>query len=222
MNRSAQPQRTRDQVGLVKTVVSVTALVLFFVVMLAVIAALTFSVKVYGHSMQPTLHDGDRLVTNIFGRGDVHRFDLVQASAGKNGIEVVKRVIGMPGDQVRIVPGSQLRDPAVLVRPAGEGRTYVVDNPAWTGQYGGKLSGCCDKQGHSVPGLGHWLTLADQTYWLLGDNWGGSDDSRTWGTVTSDEISSTLNFRLLPLDSFGRISDEVSLRPMVHADSGQR
>lgn len=207
--------RSRDEAGVVRTILGIASLAVFFIAMLAVIVLLTFSVKVYGGSMEPTLHDGDRMLTNIFGRGSVDRFDLVQASAGENGIEVVKRVIGLPGDAVMIRPGTVEQPPVVLVRPDAGRETYRVDNSAWTGRYGSRLNGCCDPKGNSVTGRGRWLTLGEDSYWLLGDNWGESDDSRVWGTITSDEISSTLNFRLMPLGDLGPVDHDVELVPLT-------
>ncbi|MFT4287166.1 signal peptidase I [Nocardioides sp.] len=211
--------RRRSEHGGAGTVVGVIALVLFFVAMIAVIAVLTFSVKVYGHSMEPTLDNGDRLFTNVFGRSDVKRFDLVQSEAGKDGMEVVKRVIGMPGDTVGIRGGDE---PRVYVRPDGSDTTYVVDNPAWPSRWGTRRQSCCTDQGQALSESGkpRWITLGSSTYWLLGDNWGGSDDSRVWGTVTEDLISSTLNFRIFPLSRIGRLNQPVTLTPAPDVTPG--
>lgn len=209
--RIARKSRSGPERGAAARALGVSALVIFFVVMLAAIAVFTFSVKVYGHSMDPTLGDGDRLLTNILGRSHVDRFDLVQTRAGVGGIEVVKRVIGMPGDKVGIRGGDH---PEVYVVPAGQTQKYVVDNPTWPSRINGRTQGCCTANGKATHGDAiHWLTLAPKTYWLLGDNWGGSDDSRVWGTVTDDLIGSTLNWRLTPLSRFGKISSQARLVP---------
>ena len=108
-----------------RTAVGVAALVVFFAAMLVVIAVLAFSVKVSGHSMEPTLADGDRLVVNPFGKDDVARFDIVESTLGDREIPVVKRVIGMPGDRVQASAESD--PPVVRIQPAGEDTVYVVD-----------------------------------------------------------------------------------------------
>lgn len=58
-------------------------------------------VKVDGHSMDPTLAHGERLI--IFNKAKIDRFDIVVASEeDENGQrkEIVKRVVGMPGDKL--------------------------------------------------------------------------------------------------------------------------
>lgn len=60
-------------------------------------------VTVDGHSMDPTLHDQERLI--MYRTKDIDRFDIVVASEPDgNGKEklIVKRVIGMPGDTLRL------------------------------------------------------------------------------------------------------------------------
>lgn len=196
-----------------RTALGVVALVVFFAVMLVVIAVLAFSVKVSGHSMEPTLADGDRLVVNPFGADDVTRFDVVESTLGDREIPVVKRVIGMPGD--RIQASVEADAPVVRVKPAGEETVYVVANPAWSGQVGDKLEPCCAEEGTTLPrGKDpRWVTVPDGQFWLVGDNWGGSDDSRTFGFVTKEQVTARISFRVQPLGDLGRVPNEVTLVP---------
>lgn len=190
----------------------ITAGIVFGLVMLlavGAIAALTFSVQVQGQSMSPTLSQGDRLVTDFFdGGSSVKRFDVVGAEVDGYG-SIVKRVVGMPGDRIRV----ESRDgvPVVVLRPAGATVDYTVDNPAWTGQVAGKDIPCCDANGTTAVQESTDTVVPAGRYWLVGDNWGGSDDSRTFGFVTADQLAATLNFRLLPAASFGRLPDDVRL-----------
>ena len=57
-------------------------------------------VKVDGHSMDPTLADGERLI--VLDHTKINRFDIVVAKETEDGQtkEIVKRVIGMPGDTI--------------------------------------------------------------------------------------------------------------------------
>jgi len=194
-----------------RTALGVAALVVFFAAMLVVIAVLAFSVKVSGHSMEPTLADGDRLVVNPFGKDDVARFDIVESTLGDREIPVVKRVIGMPGDQVQ---ASAAGDPPVVrVKPAGEDTVYVVDNPAWSGRVGEKVEPCCADDGTTLPRGKEpaWVTVPDGQFWLLGDNWGGSDDSRTFGFVEQDQVTARISFRVQPFGDLGPVADDVRL-----------
>ncbi len=191
-----------------------TALVAFLLAMVVVVAALAFSVTVSGQSMEPTLDEGDRLLVDPFGAGDVERFDLVESSAGGREISIVKRVVGMPGDEISVRGDHE--HPVVLVRPEGERSTYVVDSDAWAdGEIGTRTESCCQDDGTSLaPGKrAAWVTVPDDSYWLVGDNWGGSDDSRAFGFVGADEVQARIAFRIWPLGSFGGIGDAPRLVP---------
>ena len=58
------------------------------------------AVKVDGHSMDPTLAHGERLI--VLNQARIDRFDIVVAREEENGQkkEIVKRVVGMPGDTI--------------------------------------------------------------------------------------------------------------------------
>lgn len=210
-------ERAIRDAGSVRGVLGVVALVLFFAAMLAVVAGLTFSVGVAGTSMEPTLREGDRLEVDLLNRHEIERFDLVEAlqpgpddQGGGRGI--VKRVIGLPGDQVAIAGDPTA--PRVLVKPAGEDATYVVENPAWPAQVGASSESCCTPEGTNVlDGKRSWATVPDGSYWVLGDNWGASTDSRAFGWVAQSEIEARLWFRILPFSRFGAVENDVSLAP---------
>lgn len=196
-----------------RTALGVAALVVFFAAMLVVIAVLAFSVKVSGHSMEPTLADGDRLVVNPFGKDDVARFDIVESTLGDREIPVVKRVIGMPGD--RIQASAEADAPVVRIKPAGEETVYVVDNPAWPGRVGDKLEPCCAEDGTTLPRGKEpaWVTVPDGQFWVIGDNWGGSDDSRTFGFVAQEQVTARISLRVQPFGDLGRVPNDVRLVP---------
>jgi signal peptidase I len=71
--------RRRDDNGSIGTVVGWTALIAGLLALLAIVAALAFSVTVKGQSMEPTVHEGDRLLVKFWDRGTIERFDLVEA-----------------------------------------------------------------------------------------------------------------------------------------------
>lgn len=172
-----------------------------FVALVLVVAALAFSVTVDGASMEPTLRDGDRMFLEVWTHDEIERFDVVEADAPSavsgGAARILKRVIGMPGDRVSVSG-----DARVLVRPAGEEETYVVENPAWSAEAGAELE---------------WLTVPEGAYWLLGDNWGASTDSRSFGFVDAEAVHGKVVFRMLPLGRAGMISRDVRLAPV---DSG--
>lgn len=203
----------RGDAGSAYLVLGVVALVLFLVAMLVVIVGLAFSVKVEGHSMEPTLHDGDRLEVDLLHRHDVNRFDLVEAIEPQEkqygtGQAIVKRVIGLPGDQVSVT-GKQ---PVVRLKKAGSSTVYVVDNPAWTPRIGANTKPCCTSEGRSNA-KSAWVTIPAHSYWVIGDNWGASTDSRVFGFVPEKNVKAKLSFRIQPLGRFGHIANPVTLAP---------
>ncbi|WP_416149068.1 signal peptidase I [Salipaludibacillus sp. HK11] len=59
---------------------------------------------VYGQSMMPTIHDGERIIVNKIGYeiNEPNRFDLIIFHATEDS-DYIKRVIGLPGDVVKYV-----------------------------------------------------------------------------------------------------------------------
>lgn len=199
---------------LIRNVLAIGALVLFIAVMLVVIAALTFSVQVNGNSMEPTLASEDRLLVDPLSTDSVERFDLLEvtqpgAPEHGGGKEIVKRVIGLPGDEVRVLGDRE--EPTVLLRPAGEEATYRVEHPAWAERMAGGIEACCTPDGANTRDGAAWSTVPEDNYWLIGDNWARTMDSREFGYVPAGNVQAELWFRILPLGDFGRVPNEAEL-----------
>ncbi|MBN1837967.1 MAG: signal peptidase I [Spirochaetales bacterium] len=113
---------------------------------------------------------------------------------------MVKRIVALPGDTVR------LRDYQAFVRPAGaadfvpEGQltevSYEVVGTAlpagWRREF--PFSGDLDA-----------LTLADGQYFVLGDNRPSSSDSRAWGPLERERIVARVLYRYWPFARGGRL-----------------
>ncbi|MFU8826876.1 MAG: signal peptidase I [Brevefilum sp.] len=137
--------------------------ILLALVLFLVINALSARVRVENVSMQPTLKPGEFLLVNRvaykFGQpsiGDI----VVFHAPGDNDIDYIKRVIGLPGDQVRITDG------IVYVNNQPLYETYIAEAPRYTGNW-------------DVP---------PNEYFVLGDNRNNSSDSHMWGFVPHDDI----------------------------------
>lgn len=137
---------------------------------------------VEGPSMQPTLQNGDNLVVEkvsyLVGQPD--RFDIIVFEHSKR-TNYIKRVIGLPGERVRI---------------EGE-KIYINDKPIYDPYSDGSLSdgGIASQT----------ITLGSDEYFVLGDNRDSSEDSRSKnvGPVKAGKIKGRAWLRVTPLDQLG-------------------
>lgn len=128
-----------------------------------VVQAGTGRFRIEGHSMDPTLHEGQYLLINKFiyrleepQRGDI----IVLHFPGDRRRDFIKRVIGLPGDRVEI------KDQEVIVNGT------VLEEPY--------------AQGETIPD-GRWR-VPEGHYFVLGDNRDRSSDSRVWSYLPRQDI----------------------------------
>ena len=140
-------------------------------------------VKVEGTSMLPRIVDQERIFVNrfIYHFADIQRGDIVVFWYPKDSSKsFIKRVIGLPGDIVRIEQGKVL----VNGRPLGE--TYL--DPRYLDH-------------HSYPPE----RIPSDHYFVLGDHRNSSNDSRNWGLVPRRNIYGKAIFRYWPVSRLGSI-----------------
>lgn len=156
------------------------------VVAAAAIVALGVS-RVHGISMRPVLQDGDLVLANPLNHTP-QRFDLALYEP-PGGNPAVKRVIGLPGDRVRITrdPGSTVQ---VQVGGTGPWQAVTVDGRAWP-VAPHAATPCCTPDGRIAQAPQGALVPRD-AYFLLGDNATASIDSRSHGFVTTDALRATV------------------------------
>ena len=140
-------------------------------------------VKVEGTSMLPRLVDQERIFVNrfIYRFTDIHRGDIVVFWYPKDrNKSFIKRVVGVPGDEVEIRYGS----------------VYVngqkVDEPYLKPEFRDHES------------LRREFIPADH-YFVLGDHRNSSNDSRNWGYVPRDLIYGKAVFRYWPMSRIGLV-----------------
>ncbi|MEO8581044.1 MAG: signal peptidase I [Patescibacteria group bacterium] len=147
--------------------------------------------QVNGQSMVPNFHDKEYLLTDKISyklgkpkRGDVVVFHAPPAAncAIGTGCDFIKRVLGLPGDQVEV------KDNAIWINGQKVEEPYIPSNFEI-------LPGAYTK--------GKIITLGVDEYFVDGDNRPFSSDSRAWGPITSKEIVGRAFFRYWPLKVAG-------------------
>lgn len=139
---------------------------------------------VEGHSMEPTLHDQQRLLisrTAYSGYAEPQRGDIVVFHAWDSSEDYIKRVIGVPGDTVAVKGGK------VFVNGA------PVDEPYIRGETNG--------------GSDSTVVLGRDDYYVMGDNRGNSADSRLHGALPRKAIVGKAWICYWPLTDLGLVSD---------------
>lgn len=185
-----------DILGFIKVFVVSAIVILLFVNFVA------HPVRVDGRSMYPTLKDGEFGFTNVGGvlLNGVKRGDIVVVTMEEKGQKThwVKRVIGMPGDTISCV------NDIVFINGKVLDETQYID-PDYR-------QSCVDQFGYfnKVPNADNTdvqdfeeVKLADDEYYVMGDNRPYSKDSRYVGPVKKSQLFAKKMLVLLPISDIG-------------------
>lgn len=129
---------------------------------------------VKGHSMEPCLHDGDRLVVDrvSYNLGEVSRGDVVVLRYPRNpAVDFVKRIVGLPGDRIAMRQGQ------------------LLVNGMAADDYG------CIADAQDMPEQ----VVPHEHFFVLGDNRPISCDSREFGLVPQELLKGKVRVRFWPL-----------------------
>lgn len=174
----------RVKSAVITTIAWFRDLMLSVLIAMLIILFLYRPVKVEGTSMMPSLYDQERLFINQFSYkfgGDIHRGDTVVFwFPGDTTKSYIKRVIGIPGDQVAIKEGTVILNGHPLDEP------YVPED------YRDQMSLPLQR----VPA---------NSYFVLGDHRISSSDSRMWGDVPRNYIYGKAVFVFWPMEHAGSI-----------------
>ncbi len=132
-------------------------------------------VRVNGTSMYPTLDGGEIMLLNKLGKID--RFDIVVVKLDDKEENLIKRIVGLPGETIEIRASRIYINDKELEDNFGVGVTYDIDK----------------------------MTLGKDEYFMLGDNRSISLDSREFGAIKRKEIKGTTNFVMYPFKKFGKV-----------------
>lgn len=129
----------------------------------AAINFLTGRFRVEGPSMEPNLHEGQYLIINkvVYKLHPPRRGDIIVFEHPQNtGRDLIKRVIGLPGESVDIREGKVYIDDVRIEEP------YIAYHSGYSSRY----------------------LLGPDEFFVLGDNRPNSDDSHNWGVLKRDLI----------------------------------
>src|SRR6185503_8195924 len=153
----AQPEQKEDwkrfALDILETIV--LAVILYFG-----INAISARVRVDGFSMNPTLQNGEYILVNrlAYKTGEPDRGDIIVFS--QDGQDLIKRVIGLPGETVNISEGIVTINGQELQEP------YIAQDPLYVGEW----------------------TVPEGYLFVLGDNRNDSRDSHQWGLLPVENI----------------------------------
>jgi signal peptidase I len=142
--------------------------------------------KVSGTSMFPNFHDGDYIITDkvTYRVSPPKKGDIIVFKNPRNQTEdFIKRIIGLPGEKVKIENGH------VFVNGQRLGEKYLTTDVI--------------TQGQAFLAEGEEVSVPPGEYFVLGDNRSKSSDSREWGFITKDEIIGKVFLRYWPQNAFG-------------------
>jgi signal peptidase I len=113
---------------------------------------------------------------------------------------MVKRIVGMPGDTVR------MKDYILLIKPRGAA-DFVPEQQLIPVRYQVLTSLTARGWSASLPfsGNGGEQVLQAGEYFVLGDNRPDSSDSRSWGALAAERIVGKLIYRYWPPRSIGKL-----------------
>jgi signal peptidase I len=148
------------------------------------INAISARIRVDGFSMEPTLHNGEFVIVNklAYQLGDPGHGDVIVFRYPRDpNQEYIKRVIGLPGDRVRVINGE------VFVNDQRVEEPYIAAAPRYQSEW-------------SVP---------ENSLFVLGDNRNNSSDSHNWGPVPLDYVIGRALFVYWPPESWGAIGKSL-------------
>jgi len=188
---STSPRRLRGLRRVVDALLLVTLLIFFMRLPLQ-------NFHILGHSMEPTFHDQEYVAVNkaayLFqqpARGDVVVFHYPLDPQE----DYIKRIIAIPGDVISVL-----------------NQTVIVDGVPLSETYVSR-----ENQGNPYPSFTKRI-VGPNEYFVMGDNRGGSSDSRQWGFVPRQNIVGRVAVVYWPLgvDNLGLIPSMNNVFAQVH------
>jgi len=158
---SSQPEEHRS--GFVRFLLDVLETLVLSILLFVGINAISARIRVDGFSMEPTLHTGEFVIVNklAYRLGQPETGDVIVFHYPRDPEqEYIKRVIGLPGDDVKVQNGQVFVNSVPIKEP------YIASPPNYQDE---------------------WKVPADSLF-VLGDNRNNSSDSHNWGPVPMNYV----------------------------------
>ncbi|GIK58105.1 MAG: signal peptidase I [Chloroflexi bacterium] len=165
----------RQPAGVVVREIIETLLLTFFIFWL--VNSLVGRYRIDGSSMNPTLQHGEYLLINnlSYYLNEPQRGDIIVFHHPNSELNLIKRVIGLPGDQIEISDQHVKVNGVILDEP------YIQAEPTYSGNW----------------------TVPEGEYFVLGDNRNSSSDSHSWQYLPKENIIGKAIFIYYPFTDWG-------------------
>jgi signal peptidase I len=170
-----------ERPNLLGILVDILETLLLSVVLFFLINAVSARIRIDGSSMEPNLHHGEFVIVSKvnYKLGEPERGDIVVFDFPRNITqEYIKRVIGLPGEEITIKDGQVFVNGVALTEP------YLKMEPRYEGE---------------------WIVQEDELF-VLGDNRNNSSDSHNWGMVPMENVVGEALLIYWPPNSWGLIN----------------
>ncbi|PIP14972.1 signal peptidase I [Candidatus Roizmanbacteria bacterium CG22_combo_CG10-13_8_21_14_all_35_9] len=150
--------------------------------------------QVKGASMEPSFYSGEYILTSrvTYKFRKMQRGDVIVFKSPKNpDIEYIKRIIGLPGDQIMI------KNAQIFVNNTLINERYIsAPTNLWDG-------GCVID--------GEAYTVTNDSLFVMGDNRPRSSDSREFCAVKTDSVIGQVFYRYFPANKIGTVINPLPL-----------
>lgn len=166
-------------------------------------------------SMRPTILEHDRVFveklrypTKQIERGDILVFYPPDSELSNNpfaifarlsgifckDIAFIKRVIGLPGEKLEIKQDKLTNQFHVYINDKALKEPYIISKSNWTPCSNGMYCGP--------------FIIPKDSYFMMGDNRGNSQDSRFWGFLNKSRVIGRANFMFFPFSRINLLRDK--------------